>query len=555
MDRAVPDSNAIVIKCKDLRVWRFESKADKKSIADLADSIEKLLELDDVTRSFPFHYLINFRPLEDGWNAFPVESEFAQCVARPDAGWRVSYANHQFQLCKSYPQAVVVPAAISDDVLAASASFRQGGRFPVLAYRHANGRVLVRTSQPLSGVNQRRSRDDEKIFAAILNASSFDDDANSSIFHQFVSSMTSNGTSADPQRGFIIDTRTTATAQTERVKGGGFEDEYYYPKWRIINKSIDRYYYLLGSYSKLMEACSDSEASTEQWLSKLAVSSWLTHIKEVLNCGCLVAQLLDKESASVVVHGSEGVDITLCVTALAQIILNPDCRTIRGFEALLEREWIQAGHPFWSRTKKGAFSDSVAAKSRIHAPTFILFLDCVRQIHAQFPASFEFSEKLLIFLADHAYASDFGTFLCDCEMEREALKVAENTTSLWAFLNRPELLGRFSNFAFNPNRGVIWPSVAPISIDLWTGMYLRWSRDVAREEKAEAKARDVFKRNREAKANIIKMRAKLKELTKEAVEKGLLAENEQDEDVFKEEDEEAEFKESSRENNSAFVAI
>jgi hypothetical protein len=54
-----------------------------------------------------------------------------------------------------------------------------------------------------------------------------------------------------------------------------------------------------------------------------------------------------QERANVVVHGSEGTDITLCVTSLAQIILNPDCRTVRGFEALIEREWLQAGHPFW----------------------------------------------------------------------------------------------------------------------------------------------------------------------------------------------------------------
>ena len=61
---------------------------------------------------------------------------------------------------------------------------------------------------------------------------------------------------------------------------------------------------------------------------------------------------LFQEKANVIVHGSEGVDITLCVTSLAQVILNPDCRTVRGFEALISREWIQAGHPFWSRTTK-----------------------------------------------------------------------------------------------------------------------------------------------------------------------------------------------------------
>ena len=80
------------------------------------------------------------------------------------------------------------------------------------------------------------------------------------------------------------------------------------------------------------------------------------------------------------VHGSEGVDVTLAVTSLAQVILNPDCRTVRGLEALIEREWLQGGHPFWSRTSKGPFNDSVATKSKTFAPTFILFLDCLWQV-------------------------------------------------------------------------------------------------------------------------------------------------------------------------------
>ena len=51
--------------------------------------------------------------------------------------------------------------------------------------------------------------------------------------------------------------------------------------------------------------------------------------------------ILNQDKASVVVHGSDGRDLTLCVTSLAQVILNPDCRTVRGFEALIEREWLQ----------------------------------------------------------------------------------------------------------------------------------------------------------------------------------------------------------------------
>ena len=86
------------------------------------------------------------------------------------------------------------------------------------------------------------------------------------------------------------------------------------------------------------------------------------------------------------------------------------------------------------------------------------------QIHAQFPCSFEFTEKFLVTLADHAYFSNFGTFLCDSEYERNLLGVKENTVSLWSFLNRPEVLSKYLNCLYEPNGKVIWPSVAPVSL-------------------------------------------------------------------------------------------
>ena len=45
------------------------------------------------------------------------------------------------------------------------------------------------------------------------------------------------------------------------------------------------------------------------------------------------------------VHGTEGTDSTLQVTSLAQIILDPACRTIQGFQGLVEREWLQVSVP------------------------------------------------------------------------------------------------------------------------------------------------------------------------------------------------------------------
>ena len=94
--------------------------------------------------------------------------------------------------------------------------------------------------------------------------------------------------------GFIIDTRTPAAINNARNKGGGLESDVYYPAWKKITKSIDRFHFLLDSYSKLMEACCDTSVSHDKWLNRLALSSWLTHVKEILNCGCLVAQCVDQ---------------------------------------------------------------------------------------------------------------------------------------------------------------------------------------------------------------------------------------------------------------------
>lgn len=145
----------------------------------------------------------------------------------------------------------------------------------------------------------------------------------------------------------------------------------------------------------------------DKWLSRLESCQWLSHIKETLNCACLVAQCVDQENAAVLLHGADGLDSTLAVTSLAQVILSPDSRTVHGFEALVEREWIQAGYPFVQRHKQSALSNTVA-RTRENAPTFLLFIDCVWQILQQFPCSFEFNESFLLQLARHSYCSQFG---------------------------------------------------------------------------------------------------------------------------------------------------
>ena len=44
------------------------------------------------------------------------------------------------------------------------------------------------------------------------------------------------------------------------------------------------------------------------------------------------------------------------------------------------------------------------------------------------------------------------------------MRVRDETVSLWSYTNRPSVLSRFINCMYEPNVGIIWPSVAPVSL-------------------------------------------------------------------------------------------
>src|SRR5690349_4523143 len=65
----------------------------------------------------------------------------------------------------------------------------------------------------------------------------------------------------------------------------------------------------------------------------------------------------------------------------------------------------------------------------------ILCEDCVWQIQHQYPAAFEFNERLLIKILKSLYSCEYGTFLMDSESERYLADIPKRTVSLWAAIN------------------------------------------------------------------------------------------------------------------------
>ncbi|XP_067167767.1 myotubularin-related protein 9-like isoform X2 [Apteryx mantelli] len=443
--RLAGSSGTITLRCKDLKVLQLEIPGMEECL-NVASSIEALSSVDSVMMMYPFFYRPQDLRLEAGWHLFPLEQYYQQ-IATQTSQWRLSGVNRDFAACPTYPPAVIVPAAVDDEALRKAARFRQGGRFPVLSYYHQkNGTVMLRSSQPLTGPNRKRCREDELLLGTVLD---------------------------EGERGFIIDTRSAQAAKQARMTGGGTEPKSSYPRWKRLHRPLERGRPLQESFIKLVDACNDTSLTMDRWLSRLESCRWLSHVKAALSTACLAAQCLDREEACVLVHGAEGTDTTLLVTALAQLILDPGCRTLAGFQGLLEREWIEAGHPFHLRCARSAYSH---ARLKQEAPLFLLFLDCVWQLGRQFPFSLEFGERLLLTLFDNAYASSYGTFLGNNEKERCLCKVKESTHSLWAWLNQPEEKRKYLNPLYSRNALVIWPSVEPQSIQLWQGLFFRWIR-------------------------------------------------------------------------------
>ena len=59
-----------------------------------------------------------------------------------------------------------------------------------------------------------------------------------------------------------------------------------------------------------------------------------------------IAEKVESLKTSILVHCSDGWDRTSQLTSLAMLMLDPYYRTIRGFEVLIEKEWLSFGHKF-----------------------------------------------------------------------------------------------------------------------------------------------------------------------------------------------------------------
>ncbi|KAM9041344.1 phosphatidylinositol-3-phosphate phosphatase MTMR1 isoform 2-T2 [Megaptera novaeangliae] len=438
------NSCGIEIMCKDMRNLRLAYKQEEQSKLGIFENLNKhAFPLSNGQTLFAFNYKEKF-PV-NGWKVYDPVSEYKR-QGLPNESWKISKVNSNYELCDTYPAIIVVPTSVKDDDLSKVAAFRAKGRIPVLSWIHPESQATItRCSQPLVGPNDKRCKEDEKYLQTIMDAN------------------------AQAHKLIIFDARQNKVASTNKAKGGGYESESAYPNAELVFLEIHNIHVMRESLRKLKEIAYPA-IDEARWLSNVDGTHWLEYIRMLLAGAVRIADKIESGKTSVVVHCSDGWDRTSQLTSLSMLMLDSYYRTVKGFEALIEKEWISFGHRFALRVGHGNDNHADADRS----PIFLQFIDCVWQMTRQFPSAFEFNELFLITILDHLYSCLFGTFLCNCEQQRLKEDVYTKTISLWSYINSQ--LDEFSNpFFVNYENHVLYPVTSLSHLELWVNYYVRWN--------------------------------------------------------------------------------
>jgi myotubularin-related protein 6/7/8 len=373
------------------------------------------------------------------------------------------------------------------------------------------------------GLTNNRSIQDEKLVESIFQSHLSVDSALTSPPE---SRARNRGVYGATATNLIIDARPTANAMVNASNGGGTENMDNYKNAKKAYLGVANIHTMRDSLNKVVEALRDADiiaehtdgASTTGLVDREALrrSNWLRHISAILEGTLLIVRNVHVNSSHVLIHCSDGWDRTSQMSALAQLCLDPYYRTIRGFQVLIEKDWLSFGHKFLDRCghlsservfQYGSGDESgqqaqaflTSVQNRLTGPShlkeispvFHQFLESVRQIQRQSPERFEFNERFLERIHFHLYSCQFGTFLFNCERERRiSLDGAsrwsgmEKTHSAWERFNMAENKEKWVNPSYDPalddpkkgDMGVLMPN--PKDVRFWNELYGRTDEEM-----------------------------------------------------------------------------
>lgn len=301
---------------------------------------------------------------------------------------RVTTANIDFMMCDSLPEYFVVPAGLKDGEIKQFAPHFNGHRVLFWCWSSSAGCSLFRMV-PL-GIDQEADSSEKRMLQSVAD------------IHPHSESESKS-----------------------------------YPVVSDLDKSLPSVKDIQSNFLKFQDLCTSASmkdfiAAESKWFSSLESSKWLHHVSAFLEKAKQIAIQLNQKNKSVVLKESTGRDLSCVISCLAQIMLDPYYRTQLGFQSLVQREWVAAGHDFLSR------SGHLSGNAEEVSPVFLIFLDCVFQLMRQYPLAFEFNDTFLIILWDSLHTCLFDTFVFSSERHRSKIRNPVNgfkreMVSVWAW--------------------------------------------------------------------------------------------------------------------------
>lgn len=502
IDRALVNfvANSLRVVLLDNRVLEIGFDSPSTWIQTAADKINRSVAIlrRDPRKSF-LPKASKHSPNPEGWNLYSPAAEFAR-LGLDGQDWRLVNAT-SFE-DENGAHVFAVPQMVADQQLRQVKAYREFQRVPAVVWRHPRtSAVLVRGAQPSASAT--RTENDEGLLTTIRLLNPNTDTL-------LVAAM---GKRCEDYAKCVKICRNTEDMPGLRLsyerltqicadRADVFSSTAPTPHLEHTYEGEEAGMALV--FGVLHQICASEDSKQTSWNTALDQTKWLEHVKALLRDATLVAAMLDAQGASVFVHGSTGVDRESAVVSLAELLLDPFYRSIKGFIILIEKEWLNAGHPFPKRTGLGESGPD----ERI--PIFVLWMDAVWQLTVQFPAMFEFTGEFLVGILEATQTDYYGTFMNSGD-DPKMLSFLKTTLSAW-----PPLLGQagFVNpfyaqlveakatelpdnlnssqllrstkleaeqaasttihVASAQPRTMLYPNVAPYSILFWDRYFFRW---------------------------------------------------------------------------------